>query len=155
MKKLIALFVSAALAFEMLALSAFANEPAVDEFDDISMREAQTAFLEYLESKGLELQLGTQEYYDYISRQLLELADADLLAAPNYDLIHAYMVEYKTMYEDFLLVTEQMQLGGGSLDETNCLKLLREEAVWRLFAFEGRVSRAADEVTGWLLAVLQ
>lgn len=120
MKKLIALLASAALALGLLAAPAFADEIGEGELADVTMREAQAVFLEYLESRGLQLQVGTQEYYNYICQQLSEHTDAELLASCDYELIRAYMAEYKAMYEDFLLASEHMQLGGqGALDETN------------------------------------
>lgn len=154
MKKLVSLLAGAVLAVELLAVPAFAaKDESQTEPNDITMHEAQAMFLEYLEGEGIELQLGTPEYYEYISRQLLERTDADLLSDPNYDIIHVYMAGYKAMYEDFVLNFEQT--AESALDETNCLKWQREQLLWHLFAAEGRAAHAADELSEWLSSTVE
>ena len=91
----------------MLALSpgmAFAENR--NSTYDVSLGEIQQEFIEYITNAGLKLEPGTDVYYNYIVIQLLDHSDEKLREHPRYDLIHAYMAEYKITYEDYLFCRE-------------------------------------------------
>lgn len=69
--------------------------------DDYTLGELQDAFLACLAEQSIDLKLGTQEYYDFITEQLIYGSNETLKQHPHYDLLHAYMVEYKVAIEDY------------------------------------------------------
>lgn len=73
------------------------------EYGEMSLGQIQELFLAHLDDEGLSFEPGTIEYYEYILEQLLNRTDDVLRGNENYDLLHAYMVEYKVAYEDYLL----------------------------------------------------
>ena len=105
MKKVLAILLALLLVVSSATMSAFAADTGSNETtkDDISLGQIQEIFVDYLNEKGLSLEPGTTEYYNYVLEQLLDHSDKDLYNHDNYDLIHAYMVEYKLAYEDYLL----------------------------------------------------
>jgi|GEM_PF-1519695 len=76
---------------------------------DVTLGELQETFDEYLMEEGYDFSEGTDEYYEYINEQLLYHTDERLRQHPSYDLLHAFMVEYKVAYADFLLCQEVLE----------------------------------------------
>ena len=105
MKKVFAMLVALSLVVASVTMSVFAADVGSNEttIDNVSLGQIQDIFVDYLDEKGLPLEPGTAEYYNYVLEQLLDHSDTDLCDHDNYDLIHAYMVEYKLAYEDYLL----------------------------------------------------
>lgn len=66
----------------------------VDNDDSWTMAELQSELLNYFETHDIDLQPGTPEYYEFIVQQAVEGTDSELMALPNYPLIHAYMAHY-------------------------------------------------------------
>lgn len=62
--------------------------------------------IDYASIAGSKIVPGTDSYYDYVVNQLLNHSDQKLCEHPHYDLIHAYMAEYKVTYEDYLFCRE-------------------------------------------------
>lgn len=103
MKKILSILLSVAmlLSISMTAFAAESNNESA--YSEISLGEIQEMFVSYLDDAGLSFEPGTAAYYEYIVEQLLNHTDTNLRSNENYDLIHAYMVEYKVNYEDYLL----------------------------------------------------
>lgn len=101
MKKVFAMLVALSLVVASVTMSVFAADVGSNEttIDNVSLGQIQDIFVDYLDEKGLPLEPGTAEYYNYVLEQLLDHSDTDLCDHDNYDLIHAYMVEYKLAYE--------------------------------------------------------
>lgn len=103
MKKVFGVMLSVVMLLSM-SVTAFAvesyNTPA---YSEVSLGEIQEMFVSYLDDAGLSFEPGTTDYYEYIVEQLLDHTDTNLRNNENYDLIHAYMAEYKVNYEDYLL----------------------------------------------------
>ena len=70
---------------------AFAATPQ----DDVTLGELQEELTKYFNDNGLDISIGSEEYLDYITSQLIEGKDEKLASLPNYSLLHAYMAEYK------------------------------------------------------------
>ena len=68
--------------------------------DSITIRELQELVIRHLQENHLAIKIGTNEYYAYIVEQLIEGSDKVLSTNEHYDLIHAYMANYKLRYED-------------------------------------------------------
>ena len=77
-----------ALAFSF-SLTAFANTK-----DEITMGSIQNDFLEYLEVTHPEIQFGSKEYIDYVSRIAVEGSDEDLEKLENHEDIEFYCCQY-------------------------------------------------------------
>lgn len=105
MKKVLAILVVFSLIIASATMSVFAADTGSDEagIDNVSLGQIQDIFVDYLDERGLSLEPGTTEYYNYVLEQLLDHSDTELCNHDNYDLIHAYMAEYKLAYEDYLL----------------------------------------------------
>lgn len=101
--------ISALLVFVMVMLSllpawAFAEEGSTGY--DVTLGEIQQELIDYASITGTKIEPGTDSYYNYIVSQLLDYSDQKLREHPHYDLIHAYMAEYKVAYEDYLFCRE-------------------------------------------------
>lgn len=101
--------ISALLVFLMVMLSllpawAFAEEGSTGY--DVTLGEIQQELIDYASITGTKIEPGTDSYYNYIVSQLLDYSDQKLREHPHYDLIHAYMAEYKVAYEDYLFCRE-------------------------------------------------
>jgi len=62
--------------------------------DEVKLSEIQQVLLDYFSENGIELQVGTEEYTEYILLQQLENKDEVLSGHPQYELIDYYMGEY-------------------------------------------------------------
>lgn len=68
------------------------SERSIEEY---SMGEIQNIIKNYLEENQIELTFGTEEFYNFVVEQLIgDNPDENLKEHPQYDLIHAYLVEY-------------------------------------------------------------
>lgn len=104
MKRIIALLLLVLSVFSVAPMVAMAAESGNDiEYGEVSLGEIQEMFVAHLDDVELSLEPGTMAYYEYIVEQLLDHTDEVLRSNENYDLLHAYMVEYKVTYEDYLL----------------------------------------------------
>ena len=104
MKKIIALLLVVLSVFSVTPVTVLASGSNNDaEYGEVSLGEIQEMFVAHLDNAGLSLEPGTMAYYEYIVEQLFERTDDILRSNENYDLLHAYMVEYKVTYEDYLL----------------------------------------------------
>lgn len=104
MKKIMSLLLVLTLMLTLSPSMAFAENG--NSTYDVSLGEIQQEFIEYTTNAGLKLEPGTDVYYNYIVNQLLDHSDEKLREHPHYDLIHAYMAEYKITYEDYLFCRE-------------------------------------------------
>lgn len=102
MKKLISMLLALIMVFACVPSFAMASE--VD--GAITLGEIQKILVEYLNDIDKPIKPGTEEFYEYVVDQLLNHSDKALQNHEKYDLIHAYMVEYKVTYEDYLLCQE-------------------------------------------------
>lgn len=104
--KRISCFAMTFLLVVMLGLPAHAADEQSLRFEgtvySYTMGEAQAMLHEYLKAQDISLEPGSVEYYTYICNQLLERADENLAALPNYSIIHSYMAMYKNAYESAL-----------------------------------------------------
>lgn len=101
--------ISALLAVMMITLSFLPALVLAEERNttyDVTLGEIQQYLLDYTSVAGSKIEPGTDSYYDYIVDQLLNHSDQKLCEHPHYDLIHAYMAEYKVAYEDYLFCRE-------------------------------------------------
>lgn len=92
MKKLLILSLSLAFTFVLLGFSggvAEAKEP-----DEFTLNEIQQILQDYFSENDLELEVGSQEYVEYLILQLLDKHDGKLSKHHQYDMIHYYMGEY-------------------------------------------------------------
>ena len=104
MKRIIALLLVVLSVFSVSPTVALAAGSDNDTgYGEVSLGELQEMFVAHLDNVGLSLEPGTMAYYEYIVEQLLDHTDDNLRSNENYDLLHAYMVEYKVTYEDYLL----------------------------------------------------
>lgn len=104
MKRIFALLLVVLTVVSVTPMVAMATESSNDtEYGEVSLGEIQELFIAHLDDVGLSLEPGTMAYYEYIVEQLFERTDDILRSNENYDLLHAYMVEYKVTYEDYLL----------------------------------------------------
>ena len=106
MKKIASFLLAMLMFLSLVPTIAFAT--AQNEQFDVSLAEIRDVFHDYLKDNSNSIIPDTFEYYTYIVDQLLDKSDAALLAHPDYDLIHSYMVEYKLAYEDYLLCSENL-----------------------------------------------
>ena len=69
----------------------------------LTMEKLQNMVLEYFESNNIPYQVGTLEYLDYITDQLLFGTDQEIKKLDNYDMITAYFAHYKNIFEDAVI----------------------------------------------------
>ena len=101
--------ISVLLAIMMIMLSLLPTMVLAEERDktyDVTLGEIQQELIDYASIAGSKIVPGTDSYYDYVVNQLLNHSDQKLCEHPHYDLIHAYMAEYKVTYEDYLFCRE-------------------------------------------------
>lgn len=120
MKRVASIMLSIICLLSLFSTNVFAKskEPSVS---DVTLGQIQDWFVDYVKDNGLQLMVGTREYYDYIAEQLLEHSDKNLLEVSNYDLIHAYMVEYKVTYDDYLYLEEILSGNSDSIIDFDSL----------------------------------
>ena len=85
----------------MIMLSLLPTMVLAEERDktyDVTLEEIQQELIDYASIAGSKIVPGTDSYYDYVVNQLLNHSDQKLCEHPHYDLIHAYMAEYKVTY---------------------------------------------------------
>jgi len=94
-------------------LFAGAEESSVDYEDpnDMTMGEIKKLLDEYLSENGTHLN-SAAAYYKYINDELLNHTDPELEHTEYYAQIHAFMVQYKNSYADFLLCKQSTGFGG-------------------------------------------
>lgn len=102
MKKLISMLLALIMVFACVPTFAMASETD----GTITLGEIQEMLVGYLNDIDQPIEPGTKEFYEYVVDQLLDHSDKALRSHEKYDLIHAYMVEYKVAYEDYLLCQE-------------------------------------------------
>lgn len=83
-----------------IAVPAFANDTNEKDTYDYTLGEIQDMLLTYFEENNIDIEIGTEEYFEYITEQLIYGTDKNLKAHPHYNLIHAYMAEYSNAYAD-------------------------------------------------------
>lgn len=86
-------FVCAILSCLLIACNstAFAASP----LDNVTLGELQDELNMYFIENALNISIGSEEFLEYITSQLIEGTDEKLASLPNYPLLHAYMAEYK------------------------------------------------------------
>jgi len=72
-------------------------EENTKERNDYTIGEIQEILLNYLSEKGLEYEVGSEEFTNFVNDQVLNDTDKELTSRSDYELITAYMVEY--LYE--------------------------------------------------------
>ena len=84
-------------------VAAFANNDTsmLKNIDDYTLGELQDILLANLESQSINFKIGTPEYYNFITEQLIYGTNEELKQHPQYDLLHAYMVKYKLATEEY------------------------------------------------------
>lgn len=103
MKIIVCFLVAVFLICSIVAVVQITNnsEPGTVQGNETTLGTLQDLLLDHLKQNGkLLLKPNTNAYYNYICQQLFEATDKTLLEHPHYELIHAYMVEYKTAHED-------------------------------------------------------
>lgn len=118
-RKAVVVVLTTAMAMSV-CIPAFANDTGnkTKSVDDYTLGEIQNMVILYFNDESIDLQIGTPEYYDYIVEQLLYGTDQNLKNHPQYDLIHAYMAEYKlaSENEEFL----QIEISTKGLPNEDC-----------------------------------
>lgn len=73
--------------------------------DDLKISEIEKIFQEYLDENNITIELGTEEYLDYVYTQMLDMDNRDekLLQHPKYDLICDYFAEYIVANQNYEL----------------------------------------------------
>lgn len=107
LRKLAAMALTATMVMSA-GMPAFANLPAEKNVDDYTLGEIQGWVVEYFAKEEIPMQLGTDEYYDYVVNQLISGTDEKLKQHPQYDLIHAYMTEYKLECDKAYMMDEMV-----------------------------------------------
>lgn len=75
--------------------------PIVERSEDsYTMGELQEMLMNWLESNGYDLELGTQEFYDFTLAYLIDGAYPELNNHPQHSMIGAYMAHYKVTADD-------------------------------------------------------
>ena len=120
---------------------------------DVSLGQIQDVFIDYIDEKEISIQIGTDEYYEYIIDQLLDHNDKELMNHPKYKLIHAYMVEYKVAYDDYLLIKEgtisdnyQKESITEILNSNSCLKWDKETGEIAFSVSDEFLSQTINEI---------
>ena len=118
LKKVIAIVATAAMTMS-IGMPAFANVPIEKNADDYTLGEIQGWVVEYFAKEEIPMQLGTDAYYEYVVDQLISGTDEKLKQHPQYDLIHAYMTEYKLECDKAYMMAEEMPAVAKMSAETN------------------------------------
>lgn len=74
------------------------------DIEEISLMEIQCKLENYLFENYPDLKIGTDDFYDFSMRQLIEGYDKKLCELDDYIIIHAYLAEYVNIYENFISV---------------------------------------------------
>ncbi|MCM3410066.1 amidase domain-containing protein [Metabacillus litoralis] len=94
MKKILTL--SFSLIF-ICVLFGFSHQTHAKEFDSYTIGEIEQKLLNYFEEGNIDIEIGSEEFIDYLVLQLLEDKDENLAKHPDYELILFYAGEY--LYE--------------------------------------------------------
>lgn len=116
MKKILSILLAMLTILSAFPTIAYATDHSQIDSSNVTLGEIRDIFHDYLEDSGHHVTPDTAEYYTYIVNQLLDRNDVALLDHSKYDLIHSYMVEYKLVYEDYLLCRENLGEDNYSID---------------------------------------
>ena len=146
MKKSIIILATLFLVVSVIPNIVFAT--GVDEHN-VTLAEIQNMLLEYFEESSITYEPGTDAYYNYILDQLLNHSDQELIKDSNYALIHAYMVEYKNTYEEYLIcVTCQYneQIVNAITAENACITIDDESRTVQFSLAEDFLTQTIDDL---------
>lgn len=96
LKKLICVFLCC------LLFSTYSTAFAADDSSNVTLGELQETLLAYLNDNGVDVTIGSEEFFAFISDQLIEGTDKKLAGLAEYPLIHAYMAAYKVAAENVI-----------------------------------------------------
>lgn len=82
------------------------DKPLVSQknIGEISLTEIQSELENYLFENHPDLKMGTEDFYIFSMRQLIEGYDKKLCELDDYIIIHAYLAEYVNIYENYMLM---------------------------------------------------
>ncbi len=99
MKKLLSFMLAVIIIIGCVPSGVSASSEPID-IDKISLDDIQNILFEYFEENNLSYDPETAIFYEFVIDQLLNKTDSLLAQHPQYNLIHAYLVEYKLKVED-------------------------------------------------------
>lgn len=79
-----------------------ANANTTEYRNNTKLADIKANLDEYMEKVHPDLKPETQEYYDFVSEQLISGTDKVLASSPDYKFIHAYLTEYVIEYQNYL-----------------------------------------------------
>ena len=87
--------------FNVCIITSFAEDKSsTTGSDTATVKETETALLNYLNSKEEKIQIGTPEYTEYLVKLLTFENDESLKALPQYENIKIYASEYLTQIDN-------------------------------------------------------
>lgn len=99
------------------------SENTSNSSESITLREIQQELETYLKTNHPELQLGTDEFFEFANKQLIENADSKLAEMEHYAFIHSYLAEYVNEYFDYMICKDALKNGTSTEELT---KLCRD-----------------------------
>lgn len=82
-----------------------------DGEEEYTLGELEQMLLAYFDEQGLELEVGSAEFVEYLMLQQLESTDEELLKHPQYELLDYYMGEYVYQLDQMQVFYEPEEVG--------------------------------------------
>ena len=129
----------------MLTLATLLPTYAADvtQEKDVSLGEIQSTIEAYFMENGIDMEIESKEFYDYVVEELLDDGDLGIKNLENYDLITEYMAEFKNTYGDYLICKDVLEQEGA--DRTTISDLLEDNDCLSYSEKNNQVSFALTE----------
>lgn len=130
MKRFLNIFLCFILIFNVCIITSFAEDKSsTTGSDTATVKETETALLNYLNSKEEKIQIGTPEYTEYLVELLMFENDESLKALPQYENIKIYASEYLTQIDNpNATVSKDGRMQLNKAEEAKTIADIKEEA---------------------------
>lgn len=130
MKRFLNIFLCFILIFNVCIITSFAEDKSSTAGSDTAtVKETETALLNYLNSKEEKIQIGTPEYTEYLVELLMFENDESLKALPQYENIKIYASEYLTQIDNpNATVSKDGRMQLNKAEEAKTIADIKEEA---------------------------
>lgn len=130
MKRFLNIFLCFILIFNVCIIISFAEDKSsTTGSDTATVKETETALLNYLNSKEEKIQIGTPEYTEYLVKLLTFENDESLKALPQYENIKIYASEYLTQIDNpNATVSKDGRMQLNKAEEAKTIADIKEEA---------------------------
>ncbi len=103
------------------------NESKSNSYKDVTLREIQQELMEYLGTAYPDMELGSEEFFEFANKQIAEETDEEFTQLKNYAMIHSYLTEYVLEYSDYIFCKQLLEHNdlneiSNLCEESKCVK---------------------------------